>query len=388
MNTASSEESRKLSSRQCEVALQKVGKAAAETFAEAASKDALLQYILQPWQTFMPGFSIHGYLIMHLASSQALLGPISPEYITAVKADDGSQSVWRQPSGDFWCLFAGPGMFKSGTQNIAAEAAMGCIDAVAAIKDSLGGACELNQWVSHFDRKDTMFRDGSTSHWFERLKANPKLWTFLYLCDELDVVLKRVRNDKSAGELFGWLALWNTGSNFTKATGQIHVHRHHMFGIVSCLGQLSAAFDMGCDEDREGRGFSPRFIMAVGYAEARKYVAASIRSAQSHTDPPPCSRAQVALCQGGVVREAAGAAHVCRPGRVLSGGRGHLPGFRQCPCTGAWRPKLSGECDGAAPSRRVDHAARDPEGDARSTEAPAGRDGKGGARGSPRSNAV
>lgn len=34
--------------------------------------------------------------------------------------------------------------------------------------------------------------------------------TFLYYCDEFDVVAKRIKNDKSSGELGAWLSLWNS----------------------------------------------------------------------------------------------------------------------------------------------------------------------------------
>ena len=33
--------------------------------------------------------------------------------------------------------------------------------------------------------------------------------TFMYFCDEFDVILKRIKNDKSSGELAAWLSLWN-----------------------------------------------------------------------------------------------------------------------------------------------------------------------------------
>lgn len=132
--------------------------------------------------------------------------------------------------------------------------------------------------------------------------------------DEFDVVAKRVKNDKSSGELGAWLSLWNgrhvasdrrlmapaplhaspgcphgsVGGTLWKNTGQINVGVHHIFsnvyadanhrshGLVPApklslgalvrrfaLGQFALAYELGCDEDANGRGFAPRYVRCL-----------------------------------------------------------------------------------------------------------------------------
>ena len=219
----STEEARRNGSRACEQKLQTVGKDSAQTLREFAAHDAFVAALLRRWDEYMTGVTPHGLLLMLIGTTTSLLGPITAEYITGVHTEDGSQSVWPQPQGTFYLFVGGPGTFKSGTQDLAADATQASIDLFTTLKDSLGGNSPANEWVSHFHPTDTMFRDGSTSNWFDRLKSNPRLNSLLYLCDEIDVVLKRVKSDKSSGELAAWLQLWNVGNTFAKATGQISV---------------------------------------------------------------------------------------------------------------------------------------------------------------------
>lgn len=97
------------------------------------------------------------------------------------------------------------------------------------------------------------------------------MFSLFYACDEVDVVFKRIKSDKAAGELAAWLGLWNTGGPLHKNTGQINVGIEHVFGIVACLGQFQCAYEMGCDEEANGRGFAPRFIMGAGHIEQREW---------------------------------------------------------------------------------------------------------------------
>ena len=217
----------------------------------------------------MPGVSGQGLLLAFIAAATTLVGPVTAELISSVKSD-GTQSCWSQPAGDFFLFISGPGQYKSGVLHNVYSALLRVQEVFASLKTSLGGTIMAHEWLAHL-HKSSIFRDGSTSAWFERIKAEPNIMTLSYWVDEFDVVLKRVKSDKSAGELTAWLSLWNVGGMLVKNTGVINAHIHHVFSSVFACSQHQAAYDLGVDEDNSGRGFSPRFIFTVGHVEKRMW---------------------------------------------------------------------------------------------------------------------
>lgn len=140
--------------------------------AETRAKHILLDTLHARFNEFVPGVSICGLLLCTLATTTTLLGPVTVDFISCVR-DDGTQSTWQQPAGNFYLFVAGPGQFKSGTMNICSKALDATIDAIQQLKSSLGGTISVHKWIDHIirDAGGSVFRDGSTSAWFERIKG-------------------------------------------------------------------------------------------------------------------------------------------------------------------------------------------------------------------------
>ena len=139
----------------------------------AANKHDLLRFINSRFDEFVPGVSSAGLLLCFLASVTTLLGPITIEFISSVRPD-GAQSTWSQPAGCFYLFVAGPGQFKSGTMSICSNAIDAVLQCVKSLKVSLGGSIDVHSWVDHITDQVSIFKDGSTSAWFERIKGAPR----------------------------------------------------------------------------------------------------------------------------------------------------------------------------------------------------------------------
>ena len=130
---------------------------------------AFLQWICDRFEEFVPSISPMGLILCFLASLTSALGPVTVEFISNVR-EDGMQSTWPQPAGNFFLFVAGPGQFKSGTMMLVHRALDTILGIFQNLKHSLGGTVSVHAWVDHLV-EDAIFRDGSTSAWFERIKG-------------------------------------------------------------------------------------------------------------------------------------------------------------------------------------------------------------------------
>lgn len=138
--------------------------------ATAGAEHRLLRFINSRFDEFVPGVSSVGLLMCFLASVTTLLGPVTIEFISSVRPD-GAQATWSQPAGCFFLFVAGPGQFKSGTMQICSNAVHTVLQCVKNLKASLGGSINVHGWVDHITDQASIFKDGSTSAWFERIKG-------------------------------------------------------------------------------------------------------------------------------------------------------------------------------------------------------------------------
>ena len=262
--------------RAVESGLGKVGKATHDVLqAEAAKAKAasgggatLLSYLVNVFEEYAPGISPAIFLNCNLAALTAVVGPVSCDFISSVTED--TQAVWHQNVGGFFAGYSPPGSMKSGTMTIVADACHELLRRKEMLRASVGGSIKFHEWLDHFPG-EAMLRDGTTSNWFDRFKANPNLYMLFLMIDEIDMVLKRNKSEKSAGELGLWLQLWNSGFSFQKGTGVIQSGVHHIFGVSMLMGQFLAAAQCGAEEEKDGRGFGPRFLALAGHVEQRKW---------------------------------------------------------------------------------------------------------------------
>lgn len=135
-----------------------------------AGRSPLVRELLDRFEEFVPGVSGMGLLNCFIPTLTTLLGPITVDFISSVRAD-GTQATWGQAAGDFYLYVAGPGQFKTGTMLVCNTALHIVMSAVKTLKASLGGTISVHTWVNHVDFDASVFRDGSTSAWFERIKG-------------------------------------------------------------------------------------------------------------------------------------------------------------------------------------------------------------------------